>query len=59
MDKQQEQQIRGEILQLLHDQMDALEEETFVGLPEEKLREFDQRAERIHKLAESVAARSE
>jgi hypothetical protein len=59
MDKKLEQQIRGEILQLLHDQMDALQEQTFVGLPEEKLREFDNRAERIHKLAESVGARSE
>jgi hypothetical protein len=59
MDKQLEQQMRGEILQLLHDQMDALQEQTFVGLPEEKLREFDKRAERIHKLAENVGAESE
>jgi hypothetical protein len=59
MNQQQEQQIRGEILQLLHDQVDALEEQTFVGLPEEKLREFDRRAERIHKLAESVGVESE
>jgi hypothetical protein len=59
MHKQQEQQIRSEILQLLHYQVDALEERTFVGLPEEKLREFDTRAERIRKLAESVGAESE
>jgi hypothetical protein len=59
MNQQQAHQIRGEILQLLHDQVDALEEQTFVGLPEDKLREFDPRAERIHKLVESVAVQSE
>jgi hypothetical protein len=59
MEKQLEQQIRGEILQLLHEQMDALDEGTFVGIQEDKLREYDKRAERIRNLAEKVSAQSE
>jgi hypothetical protein len=52
-------QMRGEILHLLQVQMDALQEETFVGLTEEELREYDRRAERIRELAEKVSPQSE
>ena len=44
---------------MLQVQMDALEEETFVGLTEEALREYDRRAERIHELAGKMSPRSE
>ena len=52
-------QMRGEILHLLQVQMDALEEETFVGLTEDALREYERRADRIHELAEKISPQSE
>lgn len=52
-------QMRREILYLLHVQMNALQEETFGGLTLEERREYDTRADRIHELAKKLSPEAE
>ena len=54
MDKEEVKQIRSEIVELCWDQMDALEAQTFVGLTDEELRQYDERGARIHELSDKI-----
>jgi len=47
-------QLRAELVSLLQKQVEALEVETYVGLTEAELREYDKRQERIRDLEGSL-----
>lgn len=47
-------QLRAELVSLLQKQVEALEVETYVGLTDAELREYDQRQERIRDLDGSL-----
>jgi hypothetical protein len=47
-------QLRAELVSLLQKQVEALEAETYVGLTDAELREYDKRQERIRDLDGSL-----
>jgi hypothetical protein len=47
-------QLRNELVELLHEQVDALEIEIFVGLTDEDIRQYQARATRIQELSEEI-----
>lgn len=51
-----EKEVRGELIRLLHEQIDALEQQTFVGLTDTELREYDERQSRIGALYETLGS---
>jgi hypothetical protein len=47
-------QLRNELVELLHEQLDALEIEIFVGLTDQDIRQYQARAARIHELSREI-----
>jgi hypothetical protein len=51
---QSREQLQHEILQLADKQIDSLEKETFGGLTDAELRDYEERQERIHELCDEL-----
>jgi hypothetical protein len=54
MEQQNMSQLESALLLLMEQQVDSLEKQTFGGVTQAELREYDERQERIHALCDAL-----